>query len=80
MPKRLLGGGEAARWWKRSKLEKIKWRKKRGEGFIRERVSCRVGMNEMAGAGGRGRRADERFMKGKEKMMRRAYEVGPLSS
>lgn len=37
-------------------------------------------MSEMAGAGGRGRQADERFIKGKEKMMWRAYEVGPLSS
>lgn len=80
MPKRLWGGGEAARWWKRSKLEKIKWRKERGEGFMRERVSCEVGMKEMAGAGGRGRQADERFIKGKEKMMWRACEVGPLSS
>lgn len=31
-------------------------------------------------AGGRGRQADERFIKGKEKMMWRAYEVAPQSS
>lgn len=43
-------------------------------------MSCGVGMSEMAGAGGRGRQADERFRKGEEKMMWRACEVGPLSS
>lgn len=32
------------------------------------------------GAGDRGRQADERFIKGKGKMMWRAHEVGPLSS
>lgn len=66
MPKRMWDGGEAARWWKRSKLEKIKWRRGRGEGFARE--TGRVAEREWTrwrGAGGRGRQADERFIKGK---------------
>lgn len=73
--------GMAGRRWKRSKLEKIKWRRGRGEGFARE--TGRVAEREWTrwrGAGGRGRQAEERFIKGKGKMMWRAYEVGPLSS
>lgn len=77
MPKRLWGGEEVSRRWKRSKLEKIKWRGgrrgRRGRAAEREPARWR-------GAGGRGRQADERFIKGKGKMMWRAYEVGPLSS
>lgn len=64
----------------------VNWRKLSGGGRLRggicegDGASCGAGMNEMAGAGGRGRQADETFMKGKGKMMYRACELGPLSS